>query len=81
MPQIILNDAHSKKKYCNIIVTQPRRIAARSIAKQVCAERGCELGSLVGYHVIQFYSRYRRNYIHINIIKILSGWNGQTCLY
>lgn len=31
--------------------TQPRRVAAMSVAKRVSEERGCELGSLVGYTI------------------------------
>jgi len=41
----------SKNKYCNIIVTQPRRIAAISVSKQVNRERCCKDGLLVGYQV------------------------------
>ncbi|XP_055295310.1 probable ATP-dependent RNA helicase spindle-E [Sitodiplosis mosellana] len=51
IPQIILDDARENKKPCNIIVTQPRRIAARSIAERVAAERGWDLGSVVGYQI------------------------------
>ena len=32
-------------------MTQPRRIAAESISKRVCEERGWELGHLIGYQV------------------------------
>lgn len=41
----------SRKKYCNIVVTQPRRIAAISVSKQVNKERGWKNGLLVGYQV------------------------------
>lgn len=51
IPQMILDDAKEKKRVCNIVVTQPRRIAARSIAERVSRERGWELGSVVGYQV------------------------------
>eukprot|EP00927_Polykrikos_kofoidii_P050819 TRINITY_DN44694_c0_g1_i1.p1 TRINITY_DN44694_c0_g1~~TRINITY_DN44694_c0_g1_i1.p1 ORF type:complete len:776 (+),score=140.65 TRINITY_DN44694_c0_g1_i1:76-2403(+) len=34
-----------------IAVTQPRRIAAISVASRVASEMSCELGGLVGYHV------------------------------
>ncbi|WAR19603.1 TDRD9-like protein [Mya arenaria] len=45
-------DYHARlNKYCNIIVTQPRRIAAISIARRVCQERGWELGTICGYQV------------------------------
>ncbi len=32
-------------------VTQPRRVAAVSVARRVAEERGCELGQEVGYAV------------------------------
>lgn len=51
MPQIILDDAREKNKRCNIVVTQPRRLAARSIAERVSRERDWELGTLVGYQI------------------------------
>lgn len=41
----------AKKKHCNIVVTQPRRIAAISVCKQVNKERGWKNGLLVGYQV------------------------------
>ena len=34
-----------------IAVTQPRRVAAVTVAKRVADERGCRLGSEVGYAV------------------------------
>jgi HrpA-like RNA helicase len=33
----------------NVVVTQPRRLAARTVACRVAEEMGCEIGSLVGY--------------------------------
>uniref|UniRef100_A0A336MVA3 CSON007297 protein n=1 Tax=Culicoides sonorensis TaxID=179676 RepID=A0A336MVA3_CULSO len=51
VPQFILDDAYHKNEYCNIIITQPRRIAALSLAEQVSRERGCELSTLVGCHI------------------------------
>ena len=51
VPQYILDDYAKQRKYCNILVTQPRRIAAISIAKRVSQERGWHLGGLVGYQV------------------------------
>ncbi|CAG7727696.1 unnamed protein product, partial [Allacma fusca] len=51
VPQFLLDDAVEKNKFCRIVVTQPRRIAALSVANRVCWERGWELGSLVGYQV------------------------------
>ncbi|XP_031619138.1 probable ATP-dependent RNA helicase spindle-E [Contarinia nasturtii] len=51
IPQMILDEARNNQKACNIIVTQPRRIAARSLAERVADERGWELGKLVGYQI------------------------------
>ena len=34
-----------------IVVTQPRRVAAISIAKRVSEELGCSLGTRVGYQI------------------------------
>ncbi|XP_046744424.1 probable ATP-dependent RNA helicase spindle-E [Diprion similis] len=51
VPQFILNSCFDKKVHCNIIVTQPRRIAAISIAKRVSEERQWPVGTLVGYQV------------------------------
>ncbi|CAK9072705.1 Probable ATP-dependent RNA helicase prh1, partial [Durusdinium trenchii] len=35
----------------SISITQPRRIAAISVANRVASELGCEVGGLVGFHV------------------------------
>ncbi|XP_047994104.1 probable ATP-dependent RNA helicase spindle-E [Leguminivora glycinivorella] len=51
VPQWILDDCHKHRRACKIIVTQPRRIAAMSIAKRVAQERGWDVGGLVGYQV------------------------------
>lgn len=51
LPQMILDDCREREKFCNIIVTQPRRIAARSIAERVSRERGWPLGTVVGYQI------------------------------
>ncbi|XP_035894667.1 probable ATP-dependent RNA helicase spindle-E [Anopheles stephensi] len=51
VPQYLLEDAYKRREWCNIIVTQPRKIAATSIARRVAAERSCELGTLVGFKV------------------------------
>lgn len=51
IPQFILDDYKRRMKYCNIVVTQPRKIAATSIARRVCHERNWQLGQLVGYQV------------------------------
>ncbi|QDS76929.1 hypothetical protein FKW77_004553 [Venturia effusa] len=53
VPQILLEDAidNDTGAACNIVCTQPRRIAATSVASRVAAERGERLRSSVGYHV------------------------------
>lgn len=51
VPQFILDDCRHKAEMCNIIVTQPRRIAAINIARRVCAERSWNIGEICGYQV------------------------------
>lgn len=51
LPQFILDHYSEKSATCNIVVTQPRKIGATSIARWVAAQRKCTLGSVVGYQV------------------------------
>ena len=51
VPQYILDQCAKENKHCNIICTQPRRIATTSIAKHICNERKWQLGNLVGYQI------------------------------
>ncbi|XP_017141347.1 probable ATP-dependent RNA helicase spindle-E [Drosophila miranda] len=51
VPQYILDEGFKSKQYCNIVVTQPRRIAAISIANRVCQERQWQPGTVCGYQV------------------------------
>ncbi|KAK6505909.1 ATP-dependent RNA helicase A [Arthrobotrys conoides] len=53
VPQILLEDAvkGGEGALCNIICTQPRRIAATSVAQRVAEERNESLRETVGYHV------------------------------
>lgn len=51
VPQFILDDCKTNDKPCKIVVTQPRRIAAISVARRVCEERNWALGSICGYQV------------------------------
>lgn len=53
VPQILLDQAidEGMGSAVNIICTQPRRIAATSVAARVAAERNEELGDTVGYHI------------------------------
>lgn len=65
VPQYILDHYNEKKSSCNIVVTQPRKIGASSIARWVATQRKCTLGSLVGYQVS---ATFRQNLIHLNFI-------------
>lgn len=51
VPQFILEQYAASKRHCNIICTQPRRIAAKSVSKFVASTRSWDLGSLVGYQI------------------------------
>ncbi|CAG8500842.1 2296_t:CDS:2 [Diversispora eburnea] len=53
LPQLIFEKAIMEHKgaNCNIIVTQPRRIAAISVAQRVAQERAEKLGQTIGYNV------------------------------
>jgi ATP-dependent helicase HrpA len=58
LPKIALDIGRGGKR--QIGVTQPRRIAATSVAKRVASELGCQLGEEVGYQ-IRFEDRSSRN--------------------
>lgn len=49
--QYILDHYHSQNKHCNIVCTQPRRIAATSVARFVASRRDWQVGQLVGYQI------------------------------
>ncbi|XP_035584191.1 ATP-dependent RNA helicase TDRD9 isoform X3 [Zalophus californianus] len=51
LPQYILDHYSQHSAYCNIVVTQPRKIGASSIARWISKERAWTLGGLVGYQV------------------------------
>ncbi|KAL6718453.1 hypothetical protein ACLMJK_004543 [Lecanora helva] len=53
VPQILLEELTKQGQgaSCNVICTQPRRIAAISVAKRVAIERAERLQDSVGYHV------------------------------
>lgn len=53
IPQLILDDYIDRGEgaTCNIICTQPRRLAATSVAHRVARERGEQVGKSIGYHV------------------------------
>ncbi|MBU0677771.1 MAG: ATP-dependent helicase HrpB [Verrucomicrobia bacterium] len=49
VPQILLD--HGLLGDGRVMILQPRRLAARLLAKRVAEERGCQLGGEVGYQV------------------------------
>lgn len=51
IPQYILDYCIQQSVYCNIAVTQPRKIGASSIARWISKERSWTLGGFVGYQV------------------------------
>lgn len=82
--QYILDDYISAKKgaFCNIYVTQPRRISAISVAERVAKERCEDLGISVGYSV-RFESILPRSYgailfctVGVLLRKLESGLRG-----
>jgi hypothetical protein len=62
IPQYLLDDAiqQGSGRGVNIVVTQPRRLAAVSVATRVAAERGEQPGTSVGYRVRHRSVRARR---------------------
>ena len=51
VPQYLLDQHALERRHVNIVVTQPRKLAASSLARRVCQERKWRLGELVGYQV------------------------------
>lgn len=53
VPQYILEEAAARGKgsLVSVVCTQPRRVAAITVAERVAAERGERLGTAVGYQV------------------------------
>lgn len=51
MPQYILEDAAAQGKVANVMVTQPRRMAAVTLARRVARERGEKVGTEVGWRI------------------------------
>ena len=48
VPQYCLEQAAARGESCNIVVAQPRRISAMSVAERVASERGERIGDTVG---------------------------------
>ena len=51
VPQFIVLDAVERSKRVRVIVTQPRRVAAVSLANRISRQLGEDLGSQVGYKI------------------------------
>ncbi|CAG0907023.1 unnamed protein product, partial [Cyprideis torosa] len=51
VPQFLLDYCYEMNQDCRIVVTQPRRIAARALACRVSETREWRLGGLVGYQI------------------------------
>lgn len=51
VPQFIMEDSTEKNQNCRIILTQPRRIAATSVAKRISDERNEIHGNSVGHQI------------------------------
>ncbi|KAL9178288.1 hypothetical protein ACHAXT_001716 [Thalassiosira profunda] len=51
VPQYVLEDAAQRGVPCNIVVAQPRRVSAMSVAERVASERGESIGGTVGYSI------------------------------
>ena len=51
VPQYVLEEAAARGEPCNIVVAQPRRISAMSVAERVAVERGEAIGGTVGYTI------------------------------
>lgn len=51
VPQYIMEDCCFYDTGCRIVVTQPRCLAATSIAARIAEERGEPLGGIVGYQI------------------------------
>src|SRR5258706_6264683 len=51
VPLAMLHDGIVEREHRNIVMLQPRRVAARAAAARIAQENGWELGREVGYHV------------------------------
>ena len=69
LPQYILEECASQNRPAHILVTQPRRITAISVARRVAQERGQSVGGSVGYSVrFEHHAGRHLNFISIGIL-------------
>ena len=66
--QYLADELHSKGQAGCIVCTQPRRVAAVTIAQRVASERDCALGTEVGYSI-----RFEDKTSHKTKIKFVTG--------
>lgn len=66
--QYLADEFHGKNQDGCIVCTQPRRVAAVTIAQRVAAERGCAVGEEVGYSI-----RFEDRTTHKTKIKFVTG--------
>ena len=66
--QYLADEFHSKGQSGCIVCTQPRRVAAVTIAQRVASERGCSVGEEVGYSI-----RFEDRTSHRTRIKFVTG--------
>ena len=86
--QYILDDFVSAEQgaLCNVIITQPRRISAISVAERVAGERCEDLGISIGYSV-RFesvlprpYGKFTRLKIVISyVVALVLAWHLKAC--
>ena len=51
VPQYIFDDCNAHRESVNILISQPRKIAAITLAQRVAHERDMPVGTVVGYQV------------------------------
>ena len=51
VPQMLAESCWEEGRACKIVVTQPRRISAISVAERIASERGEKVGQSVGYSI------------------------------
>lgn len=51
VPPALLQAGLLPKEHPNLVMLQPRRVAARAAAQRIAEENGCRVGEEVGYHV------------------------------
>ncbi|EKX31228.1 hypothetical protein GUITHDRAFT_83326, partial [Guillardia theta CCMP2712] len=53
VPQFILDDARARRQRVNVIVSQPRRLAAVALARRVASQNNEKIGKTIGYRIGQ----------------------------